>query len=327
MSRVLILHTGGTLAMRGEPLEPDAFANELTVVAPEILKLADIDSRVVASLDSSDVGPEHWIELAREVESARGNYDGVVVVHGTDTMSYTASALSFALKGLDIPVVLTGAQRPLAAVRTDARRNIVDAVEMATHDVPEVGVCFDGLLLRGCRATKSNSLVYRAFESPGCAPLARLGVDVNLAPHVRRPNGPFECDPRFDSSVLLVQVFPGMEPSLLERMLDPDSGVRGVVLVAFGLGTVPTTFRPLSPVIKAAADAGVEVLVVSISAGAVNMGLYKNSLALMHSGAVSGGSMGVEAALTKLMHALAAYPDDRAARRRYLEWDVAGELS
>ncbi len=250
--------------MRGEPLEPDAFANELTVVAPEILQLADIDSRVIASLDSSDVGPEHWHELAEAIEAARGDYSGVVIVHGTDTMAYTASALSFALKGLDMPVVLTGAQRPLAAVRTDARRNIVDAVEMATHDVPEVGVCFDGLLLRGCRATKSNSLVYRAFESPGCAPLARLGVDVEVSKHVRRPSMPFECDPRFDPSILLIQVFPGMDPALLGRMLDPVHGVKGAVLVVFGLGTVPTTFRPLAPVVTKAVGEGVDVLVVSI---------------------------------------------------------------
>lgn len=321
--RVLLLHTGGTLGMIGSPLEPGAFQHALGQQVPELARLASIDTHIACNLDSSDVGPEEWVDLAGVIAARRADYDGFVVVHGTDTMAYTASALAFALQGLDRPVVLTGAQRPLAALRTDARRNLTDAVSLATQPIPEVGICFDGLLLRGCRATKSDARSYRAFDSPGVEPLARLGFDVDIARHVRVPSGPFTCDPRFDPRVMVVHVAPGLEPELLERLLD-DPRLRGVVLVAFGVGTVPGRLRAVAPVIQHAIDRGIDVVVVTHWGGIVDLGLYKNSLALQDAGAVGGGKMRIEAAVAKLMHALATVPD-RDARRRYLERDVAGE--
>src|SRR5947209_12021327 len=132
MKRVLILHTGGTLGMsarRPSALQPDTYAHEILSRVPELAALAKIETRILCNLDSSDVGPEEWAALATEVAAARGRHDGVVIVHGTDTMAFTASALSFALTGLDLPVVLTGSQRPLGEIRTDARRNLVDAVD------------------------------------------------------------------------------------------------------------------------------------------------------------------------------------------------------
>ena len=165
MARVLLLHTGGTLGMTGSPLKPDAYNSAITDAVPEISELADVDTDIVFNLDSSDIGPEHWAELASRIADARDTYDGFVIVHGTDTMAYTASALAFTLRGLDRPVILTGAQRPLSALRTDARRNLADAVDVATRDIPEVCICFDGLLFRGCRTTKSSSRDYRAFTA------------------------------------------------------------------------------------------------------------------------------------------------------------------
>jgi hypothetical protein len=186
VKKVLILHTGGTLGMTGEPLEPDAYSQALTEAVPELTKLAEIDTRIVFNLDSSDVGPEHWTSLTAEIASSYDDFDGFVIVHGTDTMSYTASALAYTLVGLDKPVVLTGAQRPLSALPTDARRNLADAVELATRDIPEVGICFDGLFLRGCCSTKNNVRDYRAFDSPGISALARLGVDIDVGEHLYR---------------------------------------------------------------------------------------------------------------------------------------------
>jgi len=162
--------------MKGTPLEPDVFASKLQDSVPELAQIADLDTQIVANLDSSDVGPELWTDLATRIEAAYDDYDGFVVVHGTDTMSYTASALSFALEDIGKPVILTGAQRPLTALRTDARRNLADAVELATRNIPEVAICFDGLLLRGCRTTKGSARDYRGFLSPDCPPLATLGV-------------------------------------------------------------------------------------------------------------------------------------------------------
>jgi L-asparaginase len=248
----------------------------------------------------------------------------VGVVHGTDTMANTPSALAFALAGLDRPVVLTGAQRPLSAHRTDARRNLVDAVELATCDIPEVGICFDGLLLRGCRAIKADARSYHAFESPGVEPLARMGFDVDIGAHVRRPASPFTCDARFEPRVTVVYVTPGLDPRVVDALLDGAGAPRGIVLATFGVGTAPARARPLQPVVRRAVEAGVEVLVVTQRGGIVDLGMYENSKLLADAGAIGGGELRIEAAVPKLMHALAAF-DDRAARRRWLETDVAGE--
>ncbi|MEZ4459047.1 MAG: asparaginase [bacterium] len=325
MPRVLILHTGGTLGMKGTPLEPDAFASRLQDAVPELAMIADIDTQIVSNLDSSDVGPELWSDLALRIADAHDDYDGFVVVHGTDTMSYTASALSFALENIGKPVILTGAQRPLAALRSDARRNLADAMELATRAVPEVAICFDGLLLRGCRTTKSSARDYRGFLSPDCPPLATLGVDVTFGAHIRKPQGPLRVDARFDNNVVLVPVTPGMQPDLLRGLFRLE-GLKGAVVVAFGTGTVPTSVRPLAPVIAEGVDGGLDIVVITTSSGKVDFGLYKNSLPLERSGAIPGGEMRVEAAMTKLMHAVTAF-DDRDERRAYLMRDVAGEMT
>lgn len=323
MSRVLLLHTGGTLGMVGSPLEPAVYGHRLTETVPELSQLADLDIEIVCNLDSSDVGPPEWAALAQRIGDAYEAYDGFVVVHGTDTMAYTASAVAFALEGLGKPVVFTGAQRPLGALRTDARRNLVDAVELATCSIPEVGIAFDGLLLRGCRAVKNDARSYRAFASPGVEPLARMGTDVNLRPHIRRNAGPLYCVPRFEPHVDVVYVTPGLRPDTVARRLE-DPQLRGVVLAAFGVGTLPTKERAIAPVIGPAVERGVEVVVVTQWGGNVDLGVYANSLELRDSGAIAGGSMRVEAAVPKLMHALARF-SDRAERRAYLLRDVAGE--
>jgi L-asparaginase len=331
MKRVLILHTGGTLGMsarRPSALAPDTYAHEILTRVPELAALATIETRILCNLDSSDVGPDEWSALADEVAAARAAHDGIVVIHGTDTMAYTAAALSFALGGLDRPVVLTGSQRPLGEIRSDARRNLVDAVDLATRDIPEVGVCFDGTLLRGNRATKGDAWSYTAFASPNCPPLARLGLDVEIAPHVRRPGGAFAVDGRFDPRVAVCFVTPGMDPGLVERLGtgEAEAGARGVVLAAFGVGNVPMRARSVATAIKRLVDGGVTVAVVTQAhAGAVDLSLYANGVALRDAGALSGGDMGIEAAVAKLMHALARFPDDAAARASYFVSDVAGE--
>lgn len=323
MPRVLLLHTGGTLGMKGSPLEPDAYAARLQDSVPELVQIAEIESRIVSNLDSSDVGPEIWTQLANEISQNHDDFDGFVIVHGTDTMAYTASALSFALRGLDKPVILTGAQRPLSALRTDARRNLADAVELATRDIPEVGICFDGLLLRGCRTTKSSAHDYRGFTSPDCPPLARLGVDIHIGDHVRRPQTPFEVDARFDASVLFLHATPGLEPTMLQNVMSTP-GLKAIVLAAFGTGTLPRSVRPLVPEIEMAVDRGLDVLIITTSSGCIDFGLYKNSLDLTKAGAISGGEMRIEAAMTKMMHALAVF-DDRNDRRVFLQSNIAGE--
>jgi L-asparaginase len=321
MRRVRVLHTGGTLGMKGTPLEPSDFARQVEERVPELAALAHIEPHIICNLDSSDVGPEIWSELARRVAADRAEYDGFIVLHGTDTMAYTASALSFALRGLDRPVVFTGAQRPLSALRTDARRNLQDAVELATLDLPEVGICFDGRFYRGCRSVKLDASDYHAFGSPGVPPLAHLGVGVRVASHVRRRREPFHAMPEFDPAVVVAMVAPGMLPEALRGLA---RHARGVVFAALGCGTVPGIQRALAPVVAELVSSGVDVVVVTQQGGSVDLGAYKNSMALAEAGAIPGGSMRVEAAVPKLMHALAHF-SDREERRAYLMEDVAGE--
>ncbi len=324
MPRVLILHTGGTLGMSGEPLRPDAFSTALTEAVPEIAKLAQLEVRIVFNLDSSDVGPRHWKRLACEIDEARQDFDGFVIVHGTDTMAYTASALSFALLHLGKPVILTGAQRPLGALRTDAKRNLVDAVELATRGGEGVGICFDGLLLRGAHATKSNVHDYRAFDSPNAPPWARLGVDVVFEDRQPRQGGSYTFRPDFDASVMVIHVSPGMPADYFRDTFKSEGGIRGLVLAAYGLGTVPTASPDVAAMVGEAVEAGIDVLVVTQSAGNIDLDKYENSRALRDVGAISGGEMTLEAAVTKLMHGLANF-GDRQSRRTYLLSNLAGE--
>lgn len=324
MPDVLILHTGGTLGMSGDPPTPAAFETALTEAVPELEELADLETRIVYNLDSSDIGPTHWSRLSREIYEARHQFDGFVIVHGTDTMAYSASALSFSLLDLDRPVIFTGAQRPLSAHRTDARRNLVDAVELATKDIEGVGICFDGLLLRGVQTTKSNVRHYRAFDSPGVEPLAQLGVDVAIEEQPRGSTGECRFRPDFDDSVLTLRVVPGMKPELVTRLVDDQ--LRGLVLAAYGLGTVPTRGPDVAGAVEQLVEAGVDVLAVTQSAGPVDLSRYENSRALREAGAIAGGEMTIEAGVTKMMHALANVPD-RDERRGYLLNNIAGERS
>ena len=269
-------------ARKPTPLRPDTYAQQIVSRVPELAELAEIETRILCNLDSSDLGPDEWSALAGEVASARAAHDGVVIIHGTDTMAYTAAALSYALGGLDRPVVLTGSQRPLGEIRTDARRNLVDAVDLATREIPEVGICFDGRLLRGNRTTKGDAWSYGAFASPGCAPLARLGLDVEIGAHVRRPVRQFAADARFDPRVVVFWVVPGLEPAALQRVAE---GARGVVLAAFGVGNVPTRLNALAPQVAALVEHGVTVLVVTQArAGAVDFSLYESGVPLRGGG-------------------------------------------
>ncbi|MFO0586281.1 MAG: asparaginase [Polyangiaceae bacterium] len=311
--RLLLVHTGGTLMMRTEgrgPLAPEVYTRDLVGELPVLRKIAEIETRILYSLDSSDLQPHHWVDMARAIheafyspaseDDADMRYDGAVIVHGTDTMAYTASALAFLLPGLDRPVILTGSQAPLLDVRTDARANLVDACHLATMPIPEVAIAFSSQLLRGCRAKKLDAWGMSAFGSPCCAPLAELGIDAEIASHVlpKRPQRPF--DDRIEPRVFMIRTFPGLSPDVLFAILAQD--VRGLVIEAFGAGNVPRLENSLVPAIEAATKRGVPVVIVSQSPrGAVDLARYQGGVAAAKAGAISAGDMTSEAALTKLM--------------------------
>ena len=333
--RLLLLHTGGTLMMHGgdvAPLAPDVYTRDLVAELPVLRKIAEIETQILYNLDSSDLQPHHWVEAARALHDAffgeGPRYDGAVIIHGTDTMAFTAGALAFLLPGLDRPVILTGSQAPLLAVRTDARANLVDACHLATMPIPEVAIAFDSQLLRGCRAKKLDTWGMSAFGSPSCAPLAELGIGVEIAPHVLPPRAPMPFDPRIEPRVFLLRTFPGLDPSVLFAILAQD--VRGLVIEAFGAGNVPRLENSLVPAIDAATKKGVPVVIVSQSPrGAVDLRRYEGGAAAARAGAISARDMTSEAALTKLMIELgraAGAPDVIAQVREAFTCGTLGEM-
>lgn len=325
---VLILHTGGTLGMRPrEPdraLAPDEFGSTVLEHVPELERIAEIDTRLLFNLDSSDLGPRHWAELAVAIHDAAGRYAGVVVTHGTDAMAYTAAALSYILRGLNFPVILTGSQRPLVDVHSDGRANLVGAVDLALRPIPEVTIFFDGLLLRGNRAVKSSTFAFGAFGSPKFPPLAEIGTEVKLITPPLRPEGTFRIEGRYDKRVAVVWLTGGDDAATLQALLDRD--VRAVLLAAFGFGNIPVHDTAVADAVRALVEAG-KVVAVGTQAthGRVDLGRYAGGRLLRDAGAVGIGDMTLEAAAVKLMYLLGTLDSPERVRQELIR-PIAGEL-
>jgi L-asparaginase len=326
MKRLLLLHTGGTLGMTplDGDLKPGDLTSELFRFIPEAQELAEIDVRVLYNIDSSNVQIAQWQLLAAEIERELDRYDGFVIIHGTDTMVYTASALSFMLTNLPKPVILTGAQRPIAAIRTDAKNNLIGALELATYDVPEVGIYFDHRLFRGNRAKKLSIDDFDAFASPNFPVLAQVGLNIELRTDLlRRPSGLFRVSRDFSDQVVVLRLVPGMAADLFDPLL--DGSAQAFVLEAFGAGNVPITEKSVIPFIERAVGKGKIVALASQSpSGAVDLELYECGSRAAEAGAVSCADMTVEAAAVKLMYLLGQF-ESRDKVQRNFPLPLAGE--
>jgi L-asparaginase len=328
MKSLLLLHTGGTLGMSGnrpDALKPGAFFRTLKKRIPELGELGRIDFELFSNIDSCEMQPEMWSRLAQRLSDRLPDFDGAVVTHGTDTLAETACALSFMLPGLNKPVVLTGAQRPLGEIRTDARLNLVDAVTSALQGPKEVSVCFDSRLFRGNRVRKVSIAEYDAFHSPNFPQLGVLGVDAQFERGLVR-RGKFELKKEIEPRVFLLRVFPGLDPHIPMALLP---NVRGLVLEAYGAGNFPISNefgRSLRPVLHEARRLEIPVVVVSqAQRNAIDLSLYASGNVAADEGAISGGDMTVSAALVKLMHAAATLRGK--ALVDYMLRSVAGERS
>ncbi len=309
------------------PLAPGDVQGQLLRHVPEIARIAEIETAVAFNLDSSNMTLGHWRLLAGMIAERRDGYDGFVVIHGTDTMAYTASALSFMLQGLGRPVILTGSQRPLVSIRSDARGNLVNAVEIATTDLAEVGIFFGTRLFRGNRTTKISAERYDAFASPNLAPLAEVGVDIRFAAHARRAGGAGAFNLFLDlvPSVAVLVVYPGLPPALRDAAL--ASGARAFVVLGYGPGNVPIEDESLLPFIERAVAAGRLVAInTQCAEGRVDLALYECGRRAAERGALSSGDMTVEASITKLMYLLGRCRSTEEAAGLFVT-DVAGELS
>jgi L-asparaginase len=319
VARLLFVLTGGTLLMQPSAgskraavsLDEEKTTRDLALEVPSLGRIAELETKLLFYMDSANMQPADWVVLAREVHEQLPRYDGIVVIHGTDTMAYTASALAMLLGPLPKPVVLTGAQRPLVEVRTDARENLIDAALVATLAVPEVSIVLGSRGLRGARATKRDAWGFDAFDSPNCAPLVDIGLGVEVAPHVLPPRD------------LALRVFPGLDPEIVRGAI--RTGVRGLVLEAYGTGTLPNLGGSLIPALEEAREREVPVLVVSQCLhGHVELGQYEGGAAAQAAGAISGGDMTVEAALAKMMVGLGRYGAGDELRA-FLGRSVVGE--
>lgn len=326
LKRILLVHTGGTLGMTGRrpnALKPGAFFRTVRSRVPELTQLARLEFELFSNVDSCEMQPEAWSALARLLFKALPHVDGAVITHGTDTLADTACALSFMLKGLNKPVVLTGAQRPLQEIRSDARLNLIDAVTAAIHGPAEVSVCFDSHLYRGNRVRKVSVAEYDAFHSPNYPVLGTLGVNATFA-HKNKNSGRPQLMAEIDPRVFLLRVFPGMSPHIPMEIL---KHVKGLVVEAYGAGNFPLAAkwgRSLVPVFEAARAMHIPTMVVSqAERNGVDLSLYESGRAAGALGAISGGDMTVSAAVVKMMHGLAHF--EGAALKNYLSRNVAGE--
>lgn len=283
-------------------------------------------------LDSSNVGPEEWGRIAGAVQAWYADFDGFVVIHGTDTMAYTASALSFMLEGLEKPVVLTGAQLPLIHPRTDARENLATSLLLAgTSAIPEVCIYFNGRLLRGNRATKTDTSSYIAFDSPNLRDLGDVGVDVTihremLCPPDDRGASGLHVAPLGKAVVGAFRLFPGVQASTLRSLLAPP--LQGLVLECFGTGNAPDKDPDLLAAIREATERGVVVVVVTQCArGGVNLAQYAVGASLALAGVTSGCDMTAECALAKLSYLLERDGLNVSDVRRLMSSSLRGELT
>ncbi len=337
MTKLLIIYTGGTIGMVNNPqtgaLIPFDF-EQIQQNVPEMVRLnyqLDVHS-FDPILDSSNMHPDIWAKLARIIENKYNHYDGFVILHGSDTMAFTASALSFMLENLGKPVVLTGSTLPIGEIRTDAKENLITALEIAATKkqgkamVPEVCIYFDYQLFRGNRAIKYNSEKFEAFRTPNYPKLAEAGVHLTFFKNYiqQQPKEAFKVHADFNANIGVLKMYPGITPQAVQAVT--RSSVNAIVLETFGSGNT-TTAAWFIESLQEAIDAGkVVVDITQCQVGSVELGKYETSKQLQQMGVVSGYDLTFEAAVTKLMYLMGrGLPTPEIAK--LMEQSLRGELT
>ena len=334
--KILVIYTGGTIGMQAsdsgyvavpgfEQLLRNRLDNSHHALLPdfEVLEYPHL-------IDSANLRPDNWRQIATSITENYGRYDGFVVLHGTDTMAFTASALSFMLQGLDKPVILTGSQIPLSQLRNDALDNMITTLLLAGESTPVAEVCvyFNGRLLRGNRASKVKATGLDAFDSPNFPWLGQVGIHIELHRQLLVKPAPKQFQvPEFDpAAVAILQIYPGI-PATTAAAIVNQPGVKAVIIQSYGVGNLPDSDTALLQVLREAAGRGVHLLNLSRCLQAqVSQGAYACSAVLNEIGVLSGGDMTLEAAFTKL-HLLLATEADPQAVQAALKRSLVGEVS
>ena len=337
-SKVLIIYTGGTIGMINDPKTGHLISFDFKHIyhhVPELERL-NIDLTTISfehPVDSSEMNPKRWSEIAQIVYDNYALYDGFVILHGSDTMAYTASGLSFMLQGLKKPVILTGSQLPIGTIRTDGKENLITAIEIAASKddkgesiVQEVAVYFEYSLYRGNRSSKVSANQFEAFSSPNYAELAVAGVNIkfNKEQLLRTKTSDFQLFTNFDNHVAILKIFPGFSATVYKSIFN-FSLVKGIIIETFGAGNAPSDadFREL--ITNYIAEGGIVVNITQCSSGSVEQGKYETSSFFSKVGVVSGSDMTTEAALAKLMYLLGSETSNEIIKQKLMK-SIVGEL-
>ncbi len=335
---LLIIYTGGTIGMVKNPLtgalQPYHF-EDIYKLMP-VLRNFDYNLQSISFdplIDSSNVTPSFWVKLATVIEENYEKYDGFVVLHGTDTMAYSASMLSFMLENLNKPVIFTGSQLPMGVIRTDGRDNFINAIEIAaarideTPMVPEVAIYFENKLMRGNRTNKYNAENFNAFLSGNYPPLAEVGVHIRYnTEQILKPNfRKLKVYKNLDNSVLILKLFPGIAEVVVKNALQIE-GLKGVILETYGAGNAPTDIWFIDALIQAIGKGIIIYNVTQCKGGAVDMGKYETSMKLSQIGVIGGSDITTESAIAKMMFLLGQGFNNEEIKR-LLQVSLRGELT
>ncbi len=326
--KIIILHTGGTFGMNlnGEPEEQDQFLKVLKERAPQIFDFAEIEVEIVLNKDSSNIRPSDWLRLAKKIDSCLSEYDGIVVTHGTDTMAFTTSVMSFLISNPGKPIIFTGSQRPLGDPSSDAGRNLIYSVQLAAAGkINEICLFFDSWLFRGNRVKKISIPSFRAFESPNHPPLATVGANIQYALVSPPPAGPYRFDPHIETQILSISLFPGLNLEFFYPLI--QKGLKGLILQAFGPGDIPLGAGSVESLIQKLTSEGIPTVICSQAIyGGVDLSLYQTGRAAVAAGAISALDMTWEATLAKTMCLLGrGFP--MGPFRESIKTNWAGELT